>query len=86
MGLVTSDRCTNCSLNTLDTYFHALWLSPPVYQFYKLSEFFLIKINALPLLWHISNEPFFWTLKNSAFISSYRQNNTKFQLHNGYIY
>lgn len=55
MGLVTSDRCINCSVNTPDTFLHAFWLCPPVHQFWinvanKLSNFFKTTINALPLL------------------------------------
>lgn len=51
MGLGISDRCTNCRCSKY-TRLHALWLCPPVLQFWtditkKLTEFF--KIPALPL-------------------------------------
>lgn len=52
MGLETSD---NCNLNTQDSYLHALWLCPPVYQFWtdvtnKLTEFFKTRIPKFPSL------------------------------------
>ncbi|KAI2645914.1 LINE-1 retrotransposable element ORF2 protein [Labeo rohita] len=55
MGLENSDRCINCSLNTQDTYLHAVWLCPPVNQFWtdvtnKLTEIFKTIIPMLPVL------------------------------------
>ena len=35
MGFSHSDICTQCTQNTADTYFHALWLCSPVYQFWE---------------------------------------------------
>uniref|UniRef100_A0A3P8SX07 Reverse transcriptase zinc-binding domain-containing protein n=1 Tax=Amphiprion percula TaxID=161767 RepID=A0A3P8SX07_AMPPE len=34
MGFSRSDTCTQCTQNMTDTYFHALWLCTPVYQFW----------------------------------------------------
>ena len=55
MGFSQSDTCTQCTLNTSDTYFHALWLCSPVYQFWasvtdKLSSILDCRIPQSPNL------------------------------------
>ena len=35
MGFSDSDICSQCTLNTTDTYFHALWLCSPVQHFWS---------------------------------------------------
>lgn len=55
MGFSHSDICTQCTLNTSDTYFHAFWLCSPVYQFWatvtqKLSSILDCRIPHSPNL------------------------------------
>ena len=55
MGFSQTDICTQCTQNTADTYFHALWLCTPVYQFWstvtqKLSNILDCRIPQSPNL------------------------------------
>lgn len=55
MGLTGSNTCTHCTFNTTDHYFHAIWVCPPVQQFWKeittkLSLFFGCSIPLSPSL------------------------------------
>ena len=36
MGFSQSDKCTQCTQNNSDSYFHALWLCSPVQHFWSL--------------------------------------------------
>lgn len=35
MGLIDTDICSSCTLNTVDNYYHAMWLCPPVQTFWE---------------------------------------------------
>ena len=55
MGFSHTDICTQCTQNTSDTYFHAVWLCTPVYQFWltvtqKLSNILDCRIPQSPNL------------------------------------
>ena len=71
MGFSNSDTCTQCTQNTADTYFHALWLCTPVNQFWatitqKLSSILDCEIPHSPNVCLISD----LTLKAIADIHS----------------